>query len=384
MTGRSWRAALLAAAWLAPVESPLSAQASSGSLGLGASVIEYDGFLRSGAATLAPALQFETATLSLGARGTWTIFESGNQIWQGTAGWAWLIPSTSRWRIELGGSAGSSKYAGQPAEGYALGRTRLHLSGEEAGGWIGVMTGASFGESDRLPFEISLSGWRLRKRWALAGSMVGTWLGQARHLDLIGAARWTGSDIEVEARVGARPWAESGGGVGEARTSAFAEVTSMVALSDRFSLSLSAGTYPSDPVRRVLGATYLSAGVLWRPVGIRGPARSDFAGLSPSVRAVSGDQPRLEIGSGGDSLPVRVHVAAASSVELRGDFTDWEPVPLRRVDATVWEARLPVAPGVHRVMIRINQGAWLPPAGTRPERTEFGDLVGLVLVPPPG
>jgi hypothetical protein len=63
-----------------------------------------------------------------------------------------------------------------------------------------------------------------------------------------------------------------------------------------------------------------------------------------------------------------------------GDFTDWEPVSLAPVGKGVWEVRLPVAPGVHRVNVRIDGGAWLVPAGTRLERTEFGSAVGIVVV----
>ena len=71
----------------------------------------------------------------------------------------------------------------------------------------------------------------------------------------------------------------------------------------------------------------------------------------------------------------------ARTVEVMGDFTDWRPVALTLVTPTQWEVQLSVAPGVHRVNVRINGGGWFAPAGTRAEETEFGGVVGVLVVP---
>jgi hypothetical protein len=77
---------------------------------------------------------------------------------------------------------------------------------------------------------------------------------------------------------------------------------------------------------------------------------------------------------------VRVVVPGARVVELAADFTDWEPVPLRRLAGDEWEIVLPLTAGAHRVNVRVDGGPWLAPRGARVERDEFGGVVGVVVV----
>jgi hypothetical protein len=65
----------------------------------------------------------------------------------------------------------------------------------------------------------------------------------------------------------------------------------------------------------------------------------------------------------GDRLVVRVQCRGVSSVEIAGDFTDWRPVPLERQHGGKWFAVLRASPGVHRVQLRLNGGAWRVPPG---------------------
>jgi hypothetical protein len=39
-----------------------------------------------------------------------------------------------------------------------------------------------------------------------------------------------------------------------------------------------------------------------------------------------------------------------------------------------------LTPGVHRLNVRIDGGAWLVPVGARPEESDFGDKVGVIVV----
>ena len=349
------------------------------------SVVQYDGFLTSGAATLTPALRFDTPNLSFGGQGSWTVFESGNSILQATAAAAWIAPAARRWRFELSGSAGISRYADQAAFGHALTRGRLHVFAANTGGWIGATTGASFDGSTETPVELAIGGWSVRDGVALVGSLSATWLGNDRHLDLGGAARWTMRRVELETRLGMRPFANSAGRVGDALTGLWGEVSALVPLRSHVALNLSAGSYPSDPVRGVLGAKYATAGL-----------RIDFASreqlpaltIPPAILAAvqkyresgSTAAARIEILSTGGSHVVRVYAAGAQSVELMGDFTDWTTTALTRAGEDTWELRIELTPGVHRLNVRINGGAWLVPDGARPEQGEFGDAVGVIVV----
>lgn len=383
MTGRCRHAAAAVAVWLVPLGSPLVGQ-TVGTLGIGASIIEYDGFLTSGAAVLAPAFRFETANFSLGGQASWTVFESGNQVLQGTAAAAWLSAPRGWWRVELSGSVGASKYAAEPGSGHVLAGTRVHFSGQQSGGWVGVTTGGSFGAVARVPVEIAVAGWSVRNRVALVGTVTATWLGSDRHVDLLGAVRWSGARVELEARAGARPWTASREGVGDARAGVYGEVSAVVPLVERIAVTLSGGSYPSDPVRKVLAAKYATVGLRLNVGGRAGsPVSIVAAAMARAERAPSADasRARLAVAASGHPRMLRVHVSGAKSVELMGDFSDWETVALTRVGAAVWEVRLPLPPGVHRVNVRVDGGPWLVAAGTRLERTEFGGAVGVVVVP---
>ena len=350
---------------------------------MSASLVEYDGFLTSGAATLSPAVRFDTTSLSIGGQGSWTVFESGNQIFQASAAAAWLTPSHGRWRMELSGAAGASRYADQPGSAHILARARFHFFADRQGGWFSGTTGSSSGFG-AAPLELGIGGWTVRQRLAVVGAVTGTWLGDDRHVDVSGAARWTASRVELEARVGARPWAASDGLPGDARTGVWGELSALVPVGSRISLALSGGRYPSDPLRRVLGARYITAGL---QLAFAGADRSPALTIPAAVAAVrthanmdGTPAVRLEIVPAGQQYALLVHAAGATSVELMGDFSDWLTQPLTRTGDGVWEVRLQLEPGVHRLNIRINGGPWLVPAGARPEEDEFGGVVGIVVV----
>jgi hypothetical protein len=75
---------------------------------------------------------------------------------------------------------------------------------------------------------------------------------------------------------------------------------------------------------------------------------------------------------------------AATTVEISGDFTNWDPVALVRRGDGRWSVVLPLTSGVHQVAVRVNGGAWRVPAGLPTMDDEFGGVAGLLVVPPPG
>ncbi len=382
MRPRAWRAGLTIAAWLFPLGSPLTAQ-TEGTLGLGGTLVRYDGFLASGAAVFAPALRFDSPRLSFSGVGSWTVFESGRGVLTASAAAAWLAGSSGSWRLELSGSTGASGYAEEAATGHLLAGARLHVFGTSTGGWIGVNAGGSFGGSGGAPVEVVIAGWSQRNRLALVGSVTTTWQGRVRHLDLVGAVRWTSPGIELEARAGARPWVQNPQAVSVARAEAFGEITAVVPLSQRLAISFGGGKSPSDPVRQVLGAAYLSAGLRWRAFGRQARSMPVHTTSVLRGRRVPSDErgPLLEIAGSAERRTLRVHAANSNSVELMADFTDWVAVRLVQVAPSVWEISLAVPAGVHRVNIRLDGGPWSAPGGTRLEQTEFGGAVGIVVVP---
>ena len=382
MTSRNGHATVALAVWLVTSGSPLAAQAV-GTLGLGASVIEYDGFLVSGAAVFAPAFRYDAANLSVAGQGGWTRFQSGNQVLQGTVGAAWLSTPRGGRLVELSGSMGASQYANASATAHALIGSRVHFLGRRGGGWLGITSGGSFGLTARLPMEIAAGGWTTWTHGAVVGTVTATWLGGRRYLDLLGVARWSMARYELEARAGARALSRNGAD-DDIRSGVFAEVAGVIPMSSRLALTLGGGNYLSDPVRDAAAARYASLGLRF---SIGGRAEVPMTGVGAAMAraertsGMNASRVRIEVSALGSSRTLRVQVPEAKSVELMGDFTDWEPVALTRVGAGVWEIRLPLPSGVHRLNVRIDGGPWLVPAGARLEPTEFGGPAGVVVVP---
>jgi hypothetical protein len=77
---------------------------------------------------------------------------------------------------------------------------------------------------------------------------------------------------------------------------------------------------------------------------------------------------------------VRFHHPTAGRVELAGDFTDWRPIPLVRVLAGVWEARIDLRPGLYLVNLSVDGGAFEVPPGMDRTDDGFGGQAGVLVV----
>ncbi|HJR42712.1 MAG TPA: glycogen-binding domain-containing protein [Gemmatimonadaceae bacterium] len=70
----------------------------------------------------------------------------------------------------------------------------------------------------------------------------------------------------------------------------------------------------------------------------------------------------------------------AQQVELRADFTDWEPIAMSRGTSGRWERGVLIAPGAHRVMMRVDGREWRAPPGLPVVPDEYGGEVGVLVV----
>ena len=71
---------------------------------------------------------------------------------------------------------------------------------------------------------------------------------------------------------------------------------------------------------------------------------------------------------------------AASRLEVCSDATGWAPIDARSLGRDRWEVELAMSPGVHRVAIRVDGGAWSAPPGVPATLDDFGGEVGLIVV----
>jgi hypothetical protein len=180
----------------------------------------------------------------------------------------------------------------------------------------------------------------------------------------------------LEAVGGVRVWSRGAG------SGAYGEITARWRLSPHFGASVGGGRYPADPVRGVVAARYASAGVRLSLSPTPRRPRSLAEALDDAHPDTGTERVRLAATSespGRWTLRVRAP-QRTREVELTGDFTDWRPVHLVRVNDTVWEIVLPIESGLHRLNVRLNGGPWQAPAGLRTGEDEFGGTVGILVI----
>jgi len=67
-------------------------------------------------------------------------------------------------------------------------------------------------------------------------------------------------------------------------------------------------------------------------------------------------------------------------VELSGDFNGWKAVALHESQPGLWETTLTLAPGTHRLNMRVNGDRWVAPPGLATTDDDFNGTVGLLVV----
>ncbi len=189
------------------------------------------------------------------------------------------------------------------------------------------------------------------------------------------AAFWNTAQASLRWQRG-RLGLESVGGlsVGDGvRARHWAQATLNLQLSRRVLLAASLGERPAPALAFHSGAQPRTMlGLQFAPWSGRGWAMRDA--LRPVATAWQA-QP-----VGGGRLLLRVHGRDVSRVEVSGDFTDWTPLELLPVHANWWAAVVRVPPGVHRVQIRLDGGAWLAPPGLPRADDGLGGPSGTLLV----
>jgi hypothetical protein len=376
--GRRWIATASILTGMLGATAPLAAQVS-GTVDGGFGAIEYDGFLGSTALTLTPGLRYDARAFSVAAQGNWVLYESGRTLLQGAAAGAWMTPSLGPVRAEISGFGGVARYTDAAASGYGLLRGRVHLPAGAAGVWLGAGAGGSYaGVVDVGTSEIALGGWLVRRNLTATGSLLRGAADDSVFVDLTASARWRHGALELNGLAGTRVSSafDDEGPYGELQV--------RLALTRAIAAQVSAGSYPIDPLRGAVAGRWISAGFRMSPWPSRAGVEAPDERLRATVRlptTLPPDAPVISLAAAAFGVrALTIHAPGAASVELAGDFTDWQPVALRPVGRDTWRLDLALAPGIHRLNVRIDGGAWTVPRGATPQADEFGSTVGLVVV----
>jgi hypothetical protein len=355
----------------------------SGTVDISVATVRYDGFLASGAAALTPALQWERPGTMVTARGTYLRFQSGHRSVQGVVAASLFTPPTilsAPWHGELHLSAGGSSYADFASFWHGTGEARVHWATEASGAWVGGAAGrTSYGVASRPVAIATLGVWTRRAGATFTVVASRSFIGDTVYSDVASSVRAARGRLQLDGSLAAR-LSSRGGGHG-----VYGDGSGTLTLGSRTALFVAAGRYPTDPVGGSVAGRYASAGVrVW--LATPSPSARVWREPWPKSRtpvAADGDAPavaRLDVKAAPGGVRLEVRAAGALHVELAGDFTDWQPVALRRRADDVWEVVLPIAPGLHRLNIRIGAGRWTAPAGTTRVTDEFGGEVGMLTI----
>ena len=200
--------------------------------------------------------------------------------------------------------------------------------------------------------------------WTVEGTIESTVARSISFTDATAVVSWQAGLLTLGALVGGRtgtlggkPWAQS-----RIAYRAAPWVT----------LEAEAGRYPRD-LSGFTGGSYISLGVWLRP---RGRADTRTQGLYGATARRSVTIESTEPGK----ERVTFVVAGARDVAIAGEWNDWTPVALKRLDGGRWEANLALGKGVHRFSLVVDGATWMVPSGVPSVPDSFGGTVGLLVV----
>jgi len=188
--------------------------------------------------------------------------------------------------------------------------------------------------------------------------------------DLEARIGWTASRFSLDGHFGLQPK------VATTPRSLWARAAATMILAPRLALVASGGMQPSGVWLGTPSSRFLSLGLRVTPATLVRPAPPPFvrpSASSFSIRREAGD-------SASASFVVSVRVPDARAVELSGDFNGWKAVALHESQPGLWETTLTLAPGTHRLNMRVNGDRWVAPPGLATTDDDFNGTVGLLVV----
>jgi hypothetical protein len=221
-------------------------------------------------------------------------------------------------------------------------------------------------QASNAVFEGSVIVRRVVGPWSVQGGIAATQAGATRFADATLGLQFRAAALTLSGLAGARagnlggrPWYQGRAAVG---------VTSWA------TLEAEAGSYPRDLSGFTEGA-FVSVGV-WLGGGVR---RRATTVLSASFPAPGGSGVAVETVAAGHQR-VTFLVPGARNVAIAGEWNDWTPVTLERLDGARWRADLALSQGVHRFSLVVDGRRWMVPQGIATLPDDMGGRVGILVV----
>lgn len=363
----------------------LSAQTAAGFDVSGARISYADGGSLS-AGSVGPFIQLLAPNGALAASGAYSVFDAGGWSAQGFLSGSVLTPAYRFARGELLANLDGSTHQDGTRTSQLRALGRLHFQSARRGVWLGGGGGtASDGVTSRGIVFGNLGAWLEAGPTVVRVTVAPTRLrDDVRFTDSEGSLSWFGERSDLYLVAGGR--AIAGGGT------AWGSASGTYWILPSIGFVASAGKYPSDLAQTLPGGSYVSIGMrlmkrspasVEEPLAVSStvaaphPARAIGVGSSPDAA-----RPDFELAPTADGARrLRFRIEASRSVELMGDFTQWKPVSLERVDRETWELIATIPTGLHQVNVRADGGPWIVPFGLTSVSDEFGGAVGILIVP---
>jgi len=363
-----------------------------GSVDLTASNTRYGDTFSGNSLAISPALHIDAPSAVFNAGFTYSQL-SGSWTTQGGASGSLFTPRFSSFMAEIAGSADGTAHADQTHTGSIEALGRFHALNDERGAWIGGGGGRVYdGTSWKNLIQGEVGAWTLVPNGVLSAVINPSKIGDTlKYTDMEASlnvfANRVGIDLDAGFRTGSALPITGG------QNKAWGSATGTFWVTDQVAFIASAGTYPVNFGQGFPGGRFVSAGIR---IGRIPKSAAGRAGEStpPSRIVVPQNEPinvnpapataagtKLELRSeGGGMRRLSIRWPSASRLEITGDFTNWEPVPMRLGGDGFWTVTLPISSGIHEVNLRVDGGGWTPPPGLETKNDEFGGSVGLLLV----
>ena len=380
-------ASALSLVFLCGATAVIAAQRVEATLEAGAAGIRYADSIDAAAATLSPIIRIASARASLGAAGSFSELSTGAWTSQALLDASAFTSSSAAVRGEIAGTAGGSAHESGTRTGQVEALGRVHLMRDAWGLWAGGGVGRAWDGSSGHALVLGDAGvWWHRDAFTAVLSATPTQVSDSlRYVDGGLALRWILDRAEIGATVGARA---GQGLIASSGSTAWGTVAGVLWLTPRLGVVASAGSYPPDLAQGFPNGRFASFAIRldshprWR----HEPLTSDSSAgdTAPRVGVTVAKRDGLEqfIFTSSDSeRTIRVRAPRASSVELEGDVTNWEPLALNSTGDGWWVITISVPSGIHQVSFRLDGGRWLSPPGTVAVTDEFGGVAGMWEVP---
>jgi hypothetical protein len=376
--------AIVATAFVGP--SALEAQRVVSSLDLSGTNVWYGDSVQSGGASFSPSLRIDwpRATLS-GAANVSRLAGAGMSV-QGMMAPSVFSPSVGPFTGELTGSLGGSTHQDGSRTGQAIGLVRAYATGAGAGVWAGAGGGRTWdGVVWRGVRQGEFGAWVQNAGMTLLATVAPVVVQDTiKYTDIQGAWRLPVASYELGATAGVRAGTVGAAVGGSSRV--WASGSAVAWLTSGLAIVASGGSYPVDFTQGYPGGHFVSVALR---VASR-PARKESRSATPPLDALA-EAATTTLAAGATAFEVRasptggprelrIRAASARSVEVNGDFTQWQPVSLVRADDGWWTITQAIAPGTYQINLRIDGGAWLAPPGLLTTKDEFGGIVGILTI----